>query len=79
MPDVAEGKSLKLLLPRGAVDCATLRWRSGLGIEMAWDASLTPYVGIWICNGDLGGYSQVATSRPPAATTGRIPPRPRRC
>ena len=27
---------------------------------MSWDAQVTPYVGIWACNGDLGGYRQIA-------------------
>ena len=59
-PDVADGKSSKLFLPRGGVDGVRLRWRSGRGIEMSWDPALTPYVGVWICNGDLGGYRQIA-------------------
>jgi hypothetical protein len=27
---------------------------------LAWDKGLTPYVGVWVCNGDLGGYHHVA-------------------
>ena len=56
----AEGKSGKFFLPRGEIDRARLRWAGGPAIEIAWDASVTPYCGVWICNGDLGGYRQVA-------------------
>jgi len=56
----AEGKSGKFFLPRGEIDRARLRWSDGQGIEIAWDRDATPYCGIWICNGDLGGYRQVA-------------------
>ncbi len=54
------GTSTKVVLPKGTVDRATLRWRSGIGVEMGWDRTRTPYVGVWVCNGDLGGYHQVA-------------------
>ena len=57
---LAESKSGKFFLPRGEVDRARLRWREGPGIEIAWDREATPYCGVWICNGDLGGYRQVA-------------------
>jgi len=57
---LAEGKSGKFFLPRGQIDRARLRWRDGPAIEIAWDREATPYCGIWICNGDLGGYRQVA-------------------
>ena len=57
---LAEGTSEKLFLPPGSVDRARLGWRSGAAIEVAWDVSVTPYVGVWVCNGDLGGYLQVA-------------------
>ena len=33
---------------------------SGAAVEVAWDPILTPYIGIWACNGDLGGYRQIA-------------------
>ncbi len=56
----AEGKSGKFFMPRGEIDHAGLRWRGGQAIEIAWDREATPYCGIWICNGDLGGYRQVA-------------------
>jgi galactose mutarotase-like enzyme len=57
---LAEGTSEKSFLLRGSVDRARLGWRSGAAIELAWDARVTPYVGVWVCNGDLGGYRQVA-------------------
>ena len=52
---VAEGASAKVFLPPGSVD----RVRVGR-VEVGWDPSLTPEVAIWMCNGDLGGYRQVA-------------------
>jgi galactose mutarotase-like enzyme len=57
---LAEGTSEKRFLRRGSVDRIRLGWRSGAAIEMAWDAATTPYVGVWACNGDLGGYRQIA-------------------
>ena len=56
----ARGKSGKFFLPPGSIDRARLRWPEGMAIELAWDAVVTPYCGVWICNGDLGGYRQVA-------------------
>ncbi len=55
-----EGTSVKRFLRRGSVDRVRLAWSTGTAIEIAWDATLTPYVGIWACNGDLGGYRQIA-------------------
>jgi galactose mutarotase-like enzyme len=55
-----EGASAKLHLPRGSLSNVRLRWLAARGIEVAWDPSLTPYVGVWVCNGDLGGYRQIA-------------------
>lgn len=55
-----DGGSAKVHLPRGSIDRAVLRWPSGTGIEVSWDPVLTPYCGVWACNGDLGGYRQVA-------------------
>jgi hypothetical protein len=55
-----EGSSEKLFLPPASVDRARLAWASGAAIELAWDVGVTPYVGVWVCNGDLGGYRQVA-------------------
>jgi galactose mutarotase-like enzyme len=52
--------SAKVFIAKGSVDRLGLRWPGGMGVEVAWDAALTPYVGIWACNGDLGGYHQVA-------------------
>ena len=54
------GESRKVFLRRGANDRARLSWRAGSAIEIAWDPLVTPYVGVWICNGDLGGYRQIA-------------------
>jgi hypothetical protein len=54
------GESRKVFLRRGALDRAFLRWKSGAAVEMAWDSSVAPYVGVWLCNGDLGGYRQIA-------------------
>jgi galactose mutarotase-like enzyme len=54
------GESRKVFLRRGATDRARLGWRSGSAIEISWDRNLTPYVGIWMCNGDLAGYRQIA-------------------
>jgi galactose mutarotase-like enzyme len=56
----AEATSTKRFLRRGSVDRVRLSWRSGASIEMAWEPDVTPYVGIWVCNGDLGGYRQIA-------------------
>lgn len=60
LPGKRGGESGKVFLPKGSSDRAWLGWQSGARIEMRWDPSLTPYVAIWICNGDLGGYRQVA-------------------
>jgi galactose mutarotase-like enzyme len=57
---LAEGKSAKRFLRRGSTDRVRLGWRSGVAIEVAWDLDITPYIGVWACNGDLGGYRQVA-------------------
>ncbi len=56
----AEGTSAKLHVSPGSSSSAVLAWRTGSAIEIAWDSSLTPYVGVWACNGDLGGYRQIA-------------------
>ncbi len=31
-----------------------------LPVDISWDVQVTPYVGVWVCNGDLGGYRQIA-------------------
>ena len=54
------GTSSKLHLPPGSSSSAGLSWGGGSAIEIAWDSALTPYVGVWACNGDLGGYHQIA-------------------
>ena len=56
----AHGKSGKFFLPPGSIDRARLRWPEGIAVELAWDAAKTPHCGVWICNGDLGGYRQAA-------------------
>jgi hypothetical protein len=51
-------------------------------VELGWDRELTAYVGVWACNGDLGGYRQIAiepatggNDRPdPAAPAPRLEP-----
>ena len=55
-----DGESTKVFLPPGSVDHVSLRWKAGASIDVRWDPTLTPEVAIWICNGDLGGYRQVA-------------------
>ena len=54
------GASKKMHLQPGSLSRARLAWTGGPSIEIAWDASLTPYVGVWVCDGDLGGYRQIA-------------------
>ena len=54
------GASHKLHLRPGSSSSARLAWASGPAIEIAWDPALTPYVGVWVCDGDLGGYRQIA-------------------
>ncbi|HYU62287.1 MAG TPA: hypothetical protein VEN12_00770 [Verrucomicrobiae bacterium] len=58
--EVPEGSSTKVFQPQGAVEHVTLGWRSGAQIEMSWDPFLVRNVAIWMCNGDLGGYRQIA-------------------
>jgi hypothetical protein len=48
------------VLAAGSVERVRLGWESGATIELAWDAALTPNVAVWVCNGDLGGYRQIA-------------------
>ncbi|HEX2647349.1 MAG TPA: hypothetical protein VHO95_08980, partial [Candidatus Dormibacteraeota bacterium] len=55
VPLLGEGTSRKLFLPRWSID----HLRVGQ-VEVSWDRSLTPDVAIWMCNGDLGGYRQIA-------------------
>jgi galactose mutarotase-like enzyme len=56
----SEGRSAKLHLPPGSSSSARFSWSSGSAVEIVWDSALTPYVGAWACNGDLGGYRQIA-------------------
>jgi galactose mutarotase-like enzyme len=60
VPRPEAGKSRKVFLRRGSVDHARLQWQSGAAVEIAWDQQVTPYVGVWVCNGDLGGYHHIA-------------------
>ena len=60
VPHVGEGSSTKVFLPKGYVDRVPLKWPSGTEVQVRWDPELTPYVAVWVCNGDLGGYRQVA-------------------
>jgi hypothetical protein len=60
VPRPEAGTSKKVFLRRGLADSARLEWKSGPAIVMAWDRRLTPYVGVWVCNGDLGGYHHIA-------------------
>lgn len=57
---LAEGTSTKRFLRRGSLDRVRLGWSAGTAIEIAWDPEVTPYVGVWACNGDIGGYRQLA-------------------
>lgn len=59
VPMPEEGSSAKAYLAKASTDSMRLRW-GPTGIEVAWDRALTPFVSVWVCNGDLGGYRQVA-------------------
>lgn len=67
------GTSHKLYLLPSSASSARLAWASGPAIEISWDASLTPYVGVWVCDGALGGYRQIAIE---PATGGNDQPDP---
>ncbi len=60
VPRPAAGKSRKVFLRRGSVDHARLQWQSGAAVDISWNVQVTPYVGVWVCNGDLGGYHHIA-------------------
>jgi hypothetical protein len=60
LSQLSPGRSTKVFLPSGSVDRVRLGWGSGAAIEVGWDAGLTPDIAVWVCNGDLGGYRQVA-------------------
>jgi hypothetical protein len=55
VPRPDEGQSKKVFLPPGSVDHIRLG-----PVVVSWDATMAPDVAIWVCNGDLGGYRQVA-------------------
>jgi len=69
VPRPADGQSGKAFLPSRSVEQVQLRWRSGKEIEVSWDSSLTPEVAVWVCNGDLGGYRQIAIEPATASPT----------
>lgn len=60
LAQLSPGRSTKVFLPPGSTDRVRLGWESGSAIELAWDAGLTPDLAVWVCNGDLGGYRQIA-------------------
>ena len=60
LAQLSPGRSTKVLLPAGSLDRVRLGWRTGAAIEITWDANLAPDLAVWVCNGDLGGYRQVA-------------------
>jgi hypothetical protein len=55
IPRPAEGRSVKAFMPAASLD----RVRLGR-VEQCWDPRLTADVGVWVCNGDIGGYRQIA-------------------
>ncbi|HKV86550.1 MAG TPA: hypothetical protein VJT78_00980 [Candidatus Dormibacteraeota bacterium] len=67
VPRPANGQSDKVFFPSGSIDRVGLRWRSGTAVAVRWDPTLTPDVAIWVCNGDLGGYRQIAVEPATAA------------
>jgi hypothetical protein len=69
---LSPGRSTKVFLPPASIDRARLGWSSGAAIELVWDAGLTPDVAVWVCNGDLGGYRQIAIE--PATTSSVLLP-----
>jgi galactose mutarotase-like enzyme len=70
------GASAKVFFPPGSIDHARLAWGSGAAVEMAWDSSVTPYVAIWSCNGDLGGYHHIAIEPATGGNDGPDPSAP---
>ena len=76
---LAEGTSAKRFLRRGSVDRVRLSWKSGPAIEIAWDSDVTPYVGVWACNGDLGGIGTSRSSRRRVGVTALTSPCRLRC
>jgi galactose mutarotase-like enzyme len=76
LAELAPGTSTKVFLPKGSVDRVRLGWQSGSTIELAWDAGLTPFVAVWVCNGDLGGYRQIAVEPATGGNDGPDPAAP---
>ena len=72
LPHLKEGGSAKLFLERASVDRVRLGWKSETAIELSWDPALTPDVAVWVCNGDLGGYHQIAVE--PATSSPMLEP-----
>ena len=55
------GATRKLHLRPGSLAEARLGWpASGVAVRLAWDPARLPYVAVWVCNGGLGGYRQLA-------------------
>ena len=67
IPRPEDGRSAKVFLPRGSIDHVRLG-----RVELSWDASVTSDVAVWVCNGDLGGYRQIAVE--PATASPVLPP-----
>ena len=55
IPRPTHGKSAKVFLPSASIN----RVRLGR-VEQSWDPTLSADVGVWVCNGDIGGYRQIA-------------------
>jgi hypothetical protein len=55
VPRPPEGRSDKVVLRPGSVN----QMQVGR-VVISWDAALAPDVAVWVCNGDLGGYRQIA-------------------
>jgi hypothetical protein len=60
LAQLSPGRSTKVFFPAGSIDRVRLGWSSGSTLEIAWDVTLTPDVAVWVCNGDLLGYRQIA-------------------
>jgi len=76
LAQLAVGTSTKVFLPKGSVDRVRLGWQSGPAIELAWEAGLTPFVAVWVCNGDMGGYRQIAVEPATGGNGGPDPAAP---
>ena len=67
LPRPEAGRSAKVFLSPGSIDRVTVG-----RVEIRWDAAVTPVVAIWVCNGDLGGYRQIAVE--PATSSPMLDP-----